>query len=239
MIPAEGFGSFGPLLEPKELEQLRGELDDWASTAVPNPYGLLHHNLWTVLPGFRRLVEDGRIATRVCDILDLDSVVFFQDNLVVKLPGNPTQIQWHQDYSYWPLDRPWGLTTWLALDPVDALNGGLRFVAGSHQWGERSPADFFEGSGQPALSGLAPLEPDQHPSVCPSVMPGELCFHHPLVWHCSGPNHRERPRRAWTATWVHPSVRWRPAHAPHPDVWRLGVQDGDMVRGPTFPELRR
>ncbi len=228
----------GTLLDAEELAALRGELEAWAQTAPVSGYGLLYHNLWRALPGFRRLVEDGRIAARVRAVLGQagrGGVVFFQDNLVCKLPGNPTEIQWHQDFSYWPLDRPLGLTTWLALDDADAPNGAMELVPGSHLEGERAPADFIRGSGQPAIPGLPPMAPEGRARAIQAARAGELCFHHPLVWHRSGGNATARPRRAWTVTWLLPEVRWSPAHAPHPYNWALQPEEGAAVRGELFP----
>ncbi len=236
-LDERGWANLGPLLEPGELAGLRAALDGWARDATPSAYGLLHNNLWLVLPAFAALVRDGRIAGRVQRLLGVDSVQLFQDNLVWKLPGNPTEIQWHQDFSYWPLDRPAGLTTWLALDDADEERGAMAFVPGSHRWGERAPADFIRGTGQPSNPNLLPLDPDGRAVEPALARAGELIVHHPLVWHRSGPNRSAQPRRAWTATWVLPEVRWATEHAPHPFLWSLRPADGAPLQGPTFPVL--
>ncbi len=235
MLAERGWENLGPFLEEGEIEALRAALAGWSERARPNAYGLLHHNLWWELPAFEALVREGRLARRVQDLLGVSRVQLFQDNLVCKLPGNPTEIQWHQDFSYWPLDRPLGLTTWLGLDDADAENGAMCFVPGSHRWGERTPADFIRGSGQPPIPGLLPLDPEAHPQELALARAGELLVHHPLVWHRSGPNLSQRPRRAWTVTWVLPEVRWRKAHAPHPYNWSLGPEEGSAVVGEGFP----
>ena len=231
----EGEVSLGLLIEAAELEALRIELDAWAKDAPVNAYGLLYHNLWQVLPGFRCLVENGRLAQSLMTLLQIPEIRLFQDNLVCKLPGNPTEIQWHQDYSYWPLDRPAGITAWLALDDTDAENGAMWHIPGSHHWGERAPTDFIQGSKQPLLPGLPPMDPEGRPRMLASAQAGELRVHHPLNWHRSGPNLSHRPRRAWTTTWILPEVCWAPAHAPHPYLWSLSPEQGKALSDfPTF-----
>ena len=235
----DGWARLGVVLEPGELEALRAELDAWAPSAPTNAYGLLFHNLWWELPGFRRLVASGEIARKILDATNHNELVLFQDNLVCKLPGNPTEIQWHQDASYWPLSGWQGVTSWLCLDDADAVNGAMEHVPGSHRWGVRAPADFIRGAGQPDDSGLPPLEPEGRPRIVADARAGELLIHHPLLWHRSGPNQSSRPRRAWSVNWISPDLRWDLAHAPHPYTWALSPPDGGPVQGERFPRFRR
>lgn len=232
---AKGWERLGVVLEAGEVDELRQAIEAWAPTAPANEYGLLFNNLWCALPAFQRLVLDGRVAAQARAALGVEAVQLFQDNLVCKVPGNLTEIQWHQDYSYWPLDAPRGITTWLALDDADEENGALAYVPGSHLWGERAPADFIRGTGQPALPGLIPMDPEGRVTALGIARAGELLVHHPLVWHRSGPNRSARPRRAWTATWIVPGTRWALGHAPHPYTWSLRPQDGAVVEGELFP----
>ena len=59
------------------------------------------------------------------------------DQLLVKEPGSGTPTRWHHDAPYWPLAGSRLATAWLALDPVSAETGAMRFVKGSHKWGTR------------------------------------------------------------------------------------------------------
>lgn len=231
----DGFCSAGIVLAGREVAALRAEVDAWAQGVTPGAYGLIQHNLWTILPEFRRLVEDGRVAAAAREILGAARVILFQDNLVCKVPERPVEIQWHQDFSYWPLDRPDGITTWLALDDAEEEDGAMVYVPGSHLRGERQAADFIRGTGQPKQAGMDLIRPEGEATAVGAARAGELLLHHPLVWHRSGPSRRGRPRRAWTATWITPEVRWDPGHAPHPYNWSLQPQAGEAVQGAVFP----
>jgi hypothetical protein len=224
-------------LDPVCLERLRDGLDRWTEQAgPPGPYGMLKHNVWREQGDVARLVGDGSLARVACRLLDLPQVVLFQDNLVWKPPG-ARRIEWHQDFSYWPLDAATGVTLWVALDDADVANGCLHYVPGTHRLGERQPADFIAGTGQPMRPDLPPLDLSgrEREAVPAEVAAGRILAHHPLVWHMSPPNHSNRPRRALTFTWITPDVRWDPEHAPHPYDYALRPTRGDPVRGDLFP----
>ena len=57
------------------------------------------------------------------------SLVF--DQMFVKEPGTRTRTGWHTDQPYWPISGPI-MSTWIALDSVDADNGALEFIPGTH-----------------------------------------------------------------------------------------------------------
>ena len=75
-----------------------------------------------------------KLAAEVAAGLLPDATTLDYDQLVAKPPGHPKAIfHWHQDLAYWPATpSPETVTLWLALDDVDASNGCLRFVKGSH-----------------------------------------------------------------------------------------------------------
>jgi ectoine hydroxylase-related dioxygenase (phytanoyl-CoA dioxygenase family) len=239
-LARQGFASLGQLLDPAAVAQLNAELDQRAAEGLePCEYGILSNNAWEWHRGFEALIREGPLAAMASDLLGSPEVVLFQDNLVWKTPGTPTRLEWHQDYSYWPLSGPEGLTMWLALDDADPDNGCLHFLPGTHLLGERQPADFVRGAGQPPLPGLEPLdwERREHEAVGAPARAGELLVHHPFVWHMSPANHSTRHRRAWTLTWIRADVRWDPEHAPHPFNYQLLPERGAPVEGPRFPRF--
>lgn len=52
-----------------------------------------------------------------------------------KLPQDPKVVSWHQDFTYWPLDRAKVITIWLAIDDVDRENACIQVIPGSHRHG--------------------------------------------------------------------------------------------------------
>ncbi len=230
----------GRVLGVRAVATLCGTLEQWAQSRGPaGDYGILQNNVWRTLPAFAALVERGGLAAVACHLLRVPEVVLFQDNLVWKPPG-ARPIEWHQDYSYWPLDAPSGVTLWLALDDADRTNGCMHYLPGTHRLGERQPADFIAGTNQPRSGDLPPLDwrARAAEAVVAPASAGALLAHHPLVWHMSPGNSSTRPRRAFTMTWVTPDVHWDPAHAPHPYLHALSPARGAPIAGEGFPRFR-
>jgi ectoine hydroxylase-related dioxygenase (phytanoyl-CoA dioxygenase family) len=215
---------------------IAGALDD-----VPeSDYGLLLNDTWRRIPELASWLRGGPLGA-VLTALHGGPLLLFQDNLVWKRPGTGRAIEWHQDYSYWPLDCPEGLTAWLALDDADEDSGALVYAPGTHRLGECEPADFISGSGQPTSGALPPLDlaaADRLATALP-VRAGDLLVHHPLVLHRSGPNRTTRERMGLSLTAIGLGVRWDTAHAPHPFALSLRPRDGDRVSDdPHFLRLR-
>ncbi len=237
----KGFAKFAAFLSIALTQKLRVDLDAYAiANVVPSHYGLIGHNPWQHLPSLRE-VMDRFVAPFVLDLLACDEIVLFQDVLICKPPGTGQAVQWHQDYSYWPLDSAAGVTLWIALDRADPDNGCLRYIPGTHRLGERQPADFFVGTAQPVLPDLPPLEAAAHQSevVDMPCRPGDLLAHHALTWHMSPANLSDRPRHAWSLSWISTETRWAPDHAPHPFNYYLQPVPGERVVGDHFPRFRR
>lgn len=201
-------------------------LDDVPSS----DYGLLLNNTWRRVPALESWLRGGPLGPLLTALYGAP-LLLFQDNLVWKRPGTGSAIEWHQDYSYWPLDRPGGLTAWLALDDADVESGALIYAPGTHLLGECEPADFISGSGQPTRDDLPPLDLAAAVRIATAqpVRAGDLLVHHPLVLHRSGPNPTRRERMGLSLTAIDADVRWDTAHAPHPFALSLRPDDGVRV----------
>lgn len=235
----DGCVSVGSFLDATALTSLRAAVDAVPDAAGHDPaYGVIRHNVWRQIAAIDALIRDGQLAAIAAQALGEPDVVLFQDNLVWKTPG-AARIEWHQDFSYWPLDGPRGVTQWLALDPADERNGCLHYLPGTHLLGERQPADFIVGTEQPPGQELPPLdwESREADAIAATTVAGELLLHDPLIWHMSPANVSTRQRRALSLTWVPASARWDPEHAPHPCNYELNPQPGTPLEGDRFPRF--
>jgi ectoine hydroxylase-related dioxygenase (phytanoyl-CoA dioxygenase family) len=125
-------------------------------------------------------------------------------------------MDWHQDFSYLPFDRPDGLTLWIALDDITEDNGCLYYLLGSHRGGERRAAWGMAGDDDPRAA-LPPLEvAGGEPGLAAPTAAGCAVAHHTFVLHRSPRNTSARPRRSWALSFVVPEARWSPRHSPHP-----------------------
>lgn len=233
-----GFTELGPILDTTVVAELKQALDGWLGREpAKSAYGVLRNNVWARVPEFERALRASPLARLAAELTGEEGLVLFQDNVIWKPPGTVGPVEWHQDFAYWPLDRPRGVTLWIALDDATVENGCLHYVPGTHREGERAATDFIAGTNQPRRSDLPPLDPRGREVVAMPIVAGSALAHDPLVWHTSPGNRTQGERRAWSLTLVSPSVRWDPDHAPHPFNWELRPAKGTALEGALFPRL--
>src|SRR5262249_35090022 len=123
-----------------------------------------------------------------------------------KPPGTNHVTPPHQDNFYFCLTPPNVATIWLALDNVDAENGCLRYVRGSHLGGFRPPAKSkILGFSQ----GITDDAPDDFTrEVAILLKPGDAVVHHGMTIHRADANHSAtRHRRSFAIVFKGVSCR--------------------------------
>jgi ectoine hydroxylase-related dioxygenase (phytanoyl-CoA dioxygenase family) len=134
------------------------------------------------------------IARAVAQLSGGKEIRLWHDQIQYKPKGKGGVNMWHQDWPYWKiLSAPHQITAWVALDEVDAENGCMSMVPGSHLWGDQ--IDFLHRL--PSFDAM-PHKFDGHDievKLCP-VRKGQVHFHHAMTWHGSHANTSQRPRRA-------------------------------------------
>lgn len=236
-LAERGFAPVPALVAPGALAELRDAIDALCAGRRPGAHGHIVHDARRRSPALAAIIPAAAEVARAC--LGAAEVVLFQDHVIAKPPGTAGAVEWHQDYVYWPLDAPSGVTMWLACDDADDDSGCLRYLPGTHRLGERRAADFVAGAGQSGNAALEPLDAAARAAeaVAVPVAAGDALIHHPLVWHMSPANRSSRQRRAWSLSFVRPEVRWAPGHCPHPLTLALGARAGDALDPARFPHL--
>lgn len=152
---------------------------------------------------------DARYVDLACDVLGSDTVEQLIQQAHFKIPGDGVDFAWHQDASnrrygselFHDLDGQGSyLQTALAIDPMDATNGALQALPGSHRLG--FVADPLTGAVPPqhlALDRAVALELD----------PGDLVVFGPFLLHGSPPNRGDRPRRLFLQGYALPGANRR------------------------------
>lgn len=209
----DGVATLGRVLDDDQLAAARADFDAVLHLGVAGPYARIVHDSWRKAPVLASLVP--HVGAITCAALGLPELVLFHDHLLSK-PSGGAGMDWHQDFSYLPLDRPDGLTLWIALDDIGPENGCLYYLFGSYLLGERRASWGITGDDDPRAT-LPPIEvePD-HPGVAAPARAGCALAHHVYLWHRSPPNYSGLPRRSWALSFVSPSARWSPRHSPHP-----------------------
>lgn len=216
-----------------------------ASEVEPKPHSVpFLFNLWERDDRFWQIDSNPVIASMARQLLGSEEVVLLEDGAVIKKPVVGGKLAWHQDYAYWPLLTPGAVTCWIALDDVGAENGGMQVAAGSHKLGERLPVEFGDGSSfmhaeRPGIDEIRPPEEEGLEVVGYELKAGECGFHHALIWHASGPNLSENPRRGFIPRYVAGGTRWLGA-LKFPYNYtdeELECRPGEPIHGPHFPRI--
>lgn len=224
-----GAAALGRVLDPDELERVRAACDELvAGHGVQGSYATIVHDAWRRSAVLAALVP--RLGELACRATGVEELVLFHDHLLHK-PPRGEDMAWHQDFSYLPLDRPDGVTLWIALDDIDEDNGCLYYLFGSQRLGERRAAWGLQGEQDPRAA-LPPLEvPAETRGFPAATRAGCAIAHHVYLWHHSPTNPSPRPRRSWALSWVGAGVRWSPRHAPHPRSAVSARVEGEELEG--------
>jgi phytanoyl-CoA hydroxylase len=193
-----GFVIVRQLLEPEDFTELRSNLDRYVREVVPTlpdadafyqdrtkPETLKQLQRMGVDPYFLNYVQNTR-WTALAQALVGEPVNADQPEWFNKPPGTNHVTPPHQDNYYFCLKPSNVVTIWMALDEVDAENGCLRYVAGSHLHDFRTHAKSkILGFSQ----GITDYTPDDFTGEIPILLqPGDVVAHHGMTIHRADAN---------------------------------------------------
>lgn len=211
-----------PLRDPLGLESRRGLL------VLENPH-------WSA--GILRQVCLSRSLTQVAQaLLCSRSVRVWASQILCKHSNSPSAVGWHQDFSYWAcLSCPRALTAWIPLSDVSYSRGGMAYRPGSHRSPQMS-ADGFCDPSPDLWHSTSKAASDAGATVRPSLMSGEVAFHHCLTLHASGPNTDDRPRIVLAISYIAHDCNYAAGLADHHiNVQAMKACGHVEFRGPLFP----
>ena len=194
---------------PAQLAALRAEIAGWveASRAHSAPFGpptvdgrprfdmgAEHsaerpalrriNNPSDISDAYREVMLDSRTVDMVADLVGPD-VKFHHCKINLKLPGARTEVAYHQDFAYTPHTNDDIVTALLFLDDIDAENGCLTVVPGSHKGPMLS---LFDGE---RFTGAVSADEEKAAlarSVACTGKAGSVCLMHTKLLHGSAAN---------------------------------------------------
>lgn len=188
---------------------------------------------WRTRPEFRAFAADSPVPAIVGALLRASSIRLYEDSVLVKEPGTPHRTSWHQDLSYFNLSGDQLATTWIPLDVATAESGAMRFVRGSHRWGEVfQPNLFVSDMVIPGTSGRPVPDVDTEASddiISFDLGPGDLTVHHALTLHAAGENVSGRRRRALSIRYCGPDARFERREGTILKPYQQGLITGDEL----------
>lgn len=242
-----GYVLGGQLLSEDQVETLRDEMErvirDKDKTDVAQPLCLQNIgnsdkpiwqivNIWQASLAFEQLVKNPSVGEAISQLIPSKEIRLWHDQIQYKPAQKGGVNMWHEDAPYWPIIEPaTQVTAWIALDDVDAGNGCMSMVPGSHLWG--SDIDFLENLSDFNAMPNRYKDHDVKVVVCP-VKKGQVHFHHSLTWHGSQANVSGRPRRAIALHYMTEETCYVAAED-HPVKKLVEVANGEMLQGKMFP----
>jgi len=241
------------LLDTASIDHLRSSLENaiahlsvlGGGNQLSRPDAGFHGDIfvWKLHDAFRDLALFSSLPALAQQVLGTSTVNFFYEQFFVKRAGSPVATPWHQDIPFWPVEGSGIVSFWIPLDPVTRESSGLEFVRGSHTWPQRYKAvtptydPYMMDSDLPEAPDFSALR-GEYDVVGWDMQPGDVILFGPVVAHGSGGNRsHERDRRALAFRYCGGDVRYAPRHASMPLLWDHGLEPGDALHGPLFPQV--
>lgn len=211
---SEGYVSGIKLLNERQIEILRGDLEEILDTSHPGHHlfyeyhsnesedsdSVLFHSLghWRITQGFHDVLWNPAFVMAAHQLLENRPVRFWHDQLFCKPAEHGGVVAWHQDYSYWTRTIAMQhLTCWTGLDDATKENGCLHYIPKSHKWGLLD-APSLAGDMNGLMDDLNEEQKKRFKNpVAIELKKGYGTFHHPLMVHGSYENRSKNSRRAF------------------------------------------
>lgn len=104
-----------------------------------------------------------------------------------KAPDGRTHVSWHQDTTYERVD-PFKVIAWYAITDATKENGCLRFIPGSHRWGQLEHTEGGDPDSMLSHKHFVSEDMDDSNAVDMELAAGEAVFFHYGIVHGSLPN---------------------------------------------------
>jgi len=149
--------------------------------------GALRHKSHLLFKWLADLVRHHRIVDAIEDLYG-ENLLCWTTNFFIKEARNPAFVSWHQDSTYWGLDKPDVVTAWVALTPSNEANGAMEFIPGTHTTDQIPHRDTFDKHNLLTRGQEIEVDVDAGNAVTLTLAPGEMSLHHVRLVHGSPPN---------------------------------------------------
>jgi ectoine hydroxylase-related dioxygenase (phytanoyl-CoA dioxygenase family) len=189
-------------------------------------------------PEFLAFARDTPVPSIVAELLVTERLWLYEDSVLVKEPGAADRTAFHQDLAYFHLDGDQVCTVWIPLDPVDAANGAVRYVRGSHR--DRTvfrPNLFVTTQSMPGTEGEEVTDRSDDPALVHfSTQPGDVVIHHARTVHGAFANRTpDRPRRALSIRYAGDDARFRVKPGAPQKRHNASLVEGEPLSEPACP----
>jgi non-heme Fe2+,alpha-ketoglutarate-dependent halogenase len=143
---------------------------------------------YLLFPWAAELVRHPRILDCVEALIGPDIMVF-HTTVWFKEQHTDNFVPWHQDATYFGLAPFEHVTAWVALTSSTPEKGCVQVLPYSHTDGQRPHYDQCDANAMLSRGQTLADTIDDSTAVDLLMAPGDVSFHHTLLFHRSGPNH--------------------------------------------------
>jgi ectoine hydroxylase-related dioxygenase (phytanoyl-CoA dioxygenase family) len=222
-----GYFNLGSVFDTAELDTIRAAYDAVLSHPLKlGEHGKGHFEFSPLLHVQNAVLCHYAASPRLVEpVMELigPNVRLYWDQAVSKPPGATSDVPWHQDNGYTPVEPAEYVTCTLALDAMDTENGCLWIIPGSHHRGVQPhrATDFFFQIGYDGAETGTPCE----------LRAGDVLVFSSLTLHRTGPNLSQRARRSWVIQYCHGHACHGSTYVPFDDRL-LVAKDGYVLAEP-------
>jgi len=134
-------------------------------------------------------------------------ILVYNVTYIIKEANTPTHVSWHQDLTYWGLDRDDQVSLWLALSDASVDAGCMRVIPGSHRHGRLVHITGEEDENNVLFQNQRVADIDESQAVPCPLRPGQASLHHGWLLHASAPNRTGDRRIGLNVQYIAPQVR--------------------------------
>ena len=188
-----------------EALEIRRRLETFESENGGPLKGALRHKSHLLFTWLGDLVRNDGIVDAIEDLYG-PNLLCWTTNFFIKEAHNPAFVSWHQDSTYWGLDKPNVVTAWVALTPSNKANGAMKFIPGSHTKDQIPHRDTFAKNNLLTRGQEVAVKVDESKAVAITLEPGEISLHHVRLVHGSPPNPSQDRRIGFAIRYIPTTV---------------------------------
>ncbi|MDQ6620284.1 MAG: phytanoyl-CoA dioxygenase family protein [Pseudomonadota bacterium] len=193
------------VMREEQALELRAHLEAFEGETGEPLKGALRHKSHLLFTWLADLVRNTNIVDAIEDLYG-PNLFCWTTNFFIKEANNPAFVSWHQDSTYWGLDRPDVVTAWVALTPANTGNGAMGFIPGTHTRDQIPHRDTFAKNNLLTRGQEVAVEVDESQAVTIGLQPGEMSLHHVRLVHGSPPNPSNDRRIGFAIRYIPTSV---------------------------------
>jgi len=193
------------VMSEDDARACRREIEAFEAQSGGPLSGDLRHKSHLLFAVLADLVRNSRIVDAIEDLYGPD-LLCWTTNFFIKEANNPAFVSWHQDSTYWGLDRPDVVTAWVALTPSNEANGAMQFIPGTHAFDQIPHRDTFAKNNLLTRGQEIAVDVDPSKAVRINLRPGEISLHHVRLVHGSPPNPSHARRIGFAIRYIPTSV---------------------------------